>query len=697
MAGTDLVFRQAPAGAQPVELVFGDDGGSVAPPNATLAIVGTLPLLGRSVPISAHRSSALAIAGMLPPLAGRAPLRLAAIVGLAAVLPPLGGTIGLSAASKVTVDVRGVLPPLQGSVLFGRVLRISGGGALPRLGGSLGLRYASNAARPTVARVSAAWQGAAAISGTSAHGWQDAVSKPASVSARWQGATPRVAGVSSAWTDTLRVPRSTGAVWEDAVATHRVLGAAWQDTLRLRAGASARWQDGVQAQAANVAIFQDMSRDRRPWLGTSWQDGVRALASLVETGQYADVVRAWWVVVAQTGMPPPIGRRVVATPPAVDPCYVPPHGDAVHLVFADSWASSTDLVFICDRHDSQPPSAPRYVIPLLEIYMQVHVIDAVLLPGLEPVALRSATLATDADGYGWTLSASGPEHLLDQLAKVAGVPRQVRITVDGIPFVFAVTGLSRTRKWGERAVAVEGYSVTGLLAEPWMPSQGWASTAARTAQQLVIGALDMTGVDLDWQLTDWIVPPAAWTHTGAPLSVAQRIAEAAGAIVDSDRALPLLRLLPRYPLMPWEWRDAAPDVELPLAAVVADSLQPVERPAWNAVYVGGTTAGGVLGQVKRAGTAGDILAAQVTDALITHADAARQRGRSVLGAAGTVALQPLTLPVLTGGALPGVLAKNQLVKVVEPGETWRGLVRGVSLNIDMPKVRQTVTLERHLP
>ena len=73
--------------------------------------------------------------------------------------------------------------------------------------------------------------------------------------------------------------------------------------------------------------------------------------------------------------------------------------------------------------------------------MSVHSIDAVMLPSLEPVAFSAATLSADADGYGWRLSASGFGDLFNQLAPVAGVPAQVRITVDEDSFVGTGLGL----------------------------------------------------------------------------------------------------------------------------------------------------------------------------------------------------------------------------------------------------------------
>ena len=114
----------------------------------------------------------------------------------------------------------------------------------------------------------------------------------------------------------------------------------------------------------------------------------------------------------------------------------------------------------------------------------------------------------------------------------------------------------------------------------------------------------------------------------------------------------------------------------------------------NGVYVTGTTQG-VNAFVRRAGTQGDKLAAQQTDPLIVHQDAAMQRGLAVLGKGGTRYDVSLELPILTGANQPGVIDVGHLVQVNDP-TPWRGRVRSVSVSHDWPKARQTIVLERHL-
>ncbi|MBD9407125.1 hypothetical protein IB236_17405 [Acidovorax sp. ACV02] len=344
-----------------------------------------------------------------------------------------------------------------------------------------------------------------------------------------------------------------------------------------------------------------------------------------------------------------------------------------------------------------PPGSvdePIYQIPLLRCYVTVHSIQAELLPSLERVQLSGVSIASNDDGFGWTLSATGPEHLIDQLALVGGLPARVRVTIDGIDWVFAVDPPERTRKFADRKVSVVGQSVTALLGDPYLPASNWDNSAAPfTAQQLVAQALEFTGVDIDWGITDWLVPAGAWSFQGTPLAVAQRVAEAVGAVVRSHRTDETLQFAPRYPALPWEW-DATPlDVQMPGQLMTSDSLQNRRNPDWEAVYVLGQVHG-QKGHVVRTGTAGAVLAPQVIDSLITHPDAVRQRGSAVLGAAGRGYTQSMTVPLLTGESYPGLILPGYLLQVDEPGLSWRGLVRGITITESAPTVRQQLVVER---
>jgi hypothetical protein len=351
--------------------------------------------------------------------------------------------------------------------------------------------------------------------------------------------------------------------------------------------------------------------------------------------------------------------------------------------------------------DPELPAALFYILPA-RFYMTAHTIFAQRLPDLADIPIFEATVAADSGSYCWSLQASGPASLFELLAPVDGLPVQLRVTLDGMPWVFAIDAISRNRQFGRSGVSVQGRSVTALIGAPYLRATTRDNAGgALLAQQLAVAALDTTGIDLDWGLTDWLVPAGAWSHQGTPLDAVQAIAQAAGGYLQSHRST--ATLLARHPYAqragdlpgaPWGWMTGAADVELATDALITEGVERKDGSDINAVYVSGTTAG-LLALVKRTGSAADKLASPITDSLITHADAARQRGLAVLGSAGNKYAVRLELPVLTGSSEPGVLDVGQLVQV-NASIPWRGRVRAVSVSAKRPILRQTVTLERHL-
>lgn len=584
-----------------------------------------------------------------------------------------GPRVGLRIVRRKTAVVRAVLPGARVA---------------------LQAEYHSRTDRPTVGISPTRFQAAARIARPQAGLYQQGQPVQHSSVARAEHARTIGAGLQAAWEQASAVHAAIVSAAQEG----RHAGAAqlqgWQEASRRRWATLQAWQEAGRAGRSVVQGFEQAWR-RRAAAASDFTQGYVAGASVHTDFRHGLGLRVVLQSRYEEARRPGPGVTAPVIPPVEPPCYVPAVGGPVDLVFSHLWTGSTHLVFVCCK-DGSDPEPPRYVIPLLRVYMTVHYIDAVLLPSLERVPLQSISITTNDDEYGWTMSASGKLPLLDQLAPQQGVPRQIRVTIDGIQWVFAVDPPARTRKFPEHTVQVTGRSVTSLLAAPDFPSSDWSSTMPRTAQQLVLEALDLTGVGLDWQLDDWLVPANIWSHSGTPLSVAQRIAEAAGGVVRSHRFEPQLQIAPRYPHMPWAWGDAVPDVRMPAQIITSDSLQAARAAHYNAVYVAGTGQGLPLGHVVRAGTAGDRLAPQVTDALITDIVSARLRGQSVLAESAITHQQPITVPLLTGGTNPGLILPGYLIEVQEPAETWRGLVRGITVSVDAPTVRQTLDVERSI-
>ena len=82
----------------------------------------------------------------------------------------------------------------------------------------------------------------------------------------------------------------------------------------------------------------------------------------------------------------------------------------------------------------------------------------------------------------------------------------------------------------------------------------------------------------------------------------------------------------------------------------------------------------------------------VTDALITHADAARQRGVRELAAGGRQAMVSLQLPVLE---TTGVIPPGKMVRYVDGSTTRVGITRSVQVDVRMPEIFQSIEVETY--
>lgn len=500
----------------------------------------------------------------------------------------------------------------------------------------------------------------------------------------------------------------TGGRFQDGMGASSSLGARWQDgNPEQRMDRVGKFQDGASARRSLGGRFQDGHHDRRPSRTTRWADADARRKSSTTRGGYGKPTQLGRYSPFQEAWPPRSGQYVHPVVPPVPPPY---WGTA--LLFQCPPVAAPHLLFGLYPCSGADPSVPAFfqILPA-RFYMTAHSIYAQTLPDLADVPIFEATVAADSGSYCWSLSASGPASLFEQLAPVGGLPAQIKLTLDGIPWVFAVDSLARTHAFGQTGVKVQGRSVTALIAAPYLRATTRNNATDQTAQQLAIDALAGTGIALDWGIgegllsnggmIDWLVPSGAWSHQGTPLDAVQAIVQSAGGYLQSHRSAATLQARHPYgqrigdaPGAPWGWGTGAADVELALDALITEGVQRKDGAAINAVYVSGTSAG-VLALVKRTGTAGDALAAMVTDPLITSAVAARQRGLSVLGAAGHKYAVSLDLPVLTGAGQPGVVEVGQLVQV-NAAVPWRARVRSVSVQAKQPTLRQSITLERHL-
>lgn len=316
------------------------------------------------------------------------------------------------------------------------------------------------------------------------------------------------------------------------------------------------------------------------------------------------------------------------------------------------------------------------------------------------LGVHGLRLAVDADSWMWSWSADLDRSEYSALLALDGEPLDLLASVNGYDWRVRTVGMpTRTRSFNSDACSLRGGGRLAWLAAPEASPATYSNATAMSAQQLMAMALTTNGVslgvDIDWQIDDWQVPAGAWSLRGTPFQGVQDVADAVRAIIQSHRTDNKLTIMPRYPVAPWAWADATPDISIPLDALDAEATQSVVRPDYNAIYVSGQ-AYGVLGRVVRSGTAADKEAPQVSHALIGDATAVRQRGLAELGDTGKQLLVTIDMDISTDVPLAQL---NQLAAIDPSESNWRGLVRGLKVTAERPNdalvVSQSVQLERH--
>ena len=578
----------------PVELVFGDDGGGAQVPNATLAVAARMP--GLRVRSLVHVRKDLVAAGRMPGL------RCSALVRYNTDAPR-------PVVAEVVADAQQAQPVEQGWVTGWQDTD-----ALPA-----GWVSTAQDAKPLQEQFGIAWQ--------------DGQRQGVAVQGRFQQARPLPGA-------------TTQARWQEAQSVRVGLQATAQDAAPVRAGWSVRFQESLRDRRRMVEATAQDAMGLQYLFTTSAGPSVQLYRGF--EGRYQQAMRSP-AGKSQTQPPEPekpgCYEQLVGGP--IKLLFCKPWAASTALVFA-----------CCKDGGPQPGKVivpVRKVYIVLNQIMLTRLDSGVELPALAfnmSLDFQSWTwnwtaslhrdaalhLGRDADG--------DPAQFL---ANVNGVPFKLRLERTSRDRRFLPQERWSVSGRGLAAVLAEPWAQSMPFGSP---------TQTMTAQQLAVEVLKVNGVSIgwgiDWQLEDWQVPAGAWTLQGSYIDAINDIAAAAGGYVQPHNTDQVLRILPKYPAAPWHWGDVVPDFEIPSAVAEVEGTEFVDKPDYNRVFVGGMSTG-VFGPITRAGTAGDLIAPQVMHALITDSTVHRQRGLAELADSGRQARVSLSMQVLpeTGVILPG--------------------------------------------
>lgn len=614
--------------------------------------------------------------------------------------PPINLTFGAEdtggEGDTRTLNIAGKLPQLRGSGVLSLVRTMTVEGRLPGLHSAGALIYASRTSRPTVGEVQQKFQQAVPTSEQVQDRYQQAVRITLPTDQRFQDADPVRVFAQDRWQDARRTRRSTTQRYQDGVPVRREVSSRWQTGILVRNARTTRYQDGLPMFDARGIRFQQGLK-RRNWVGQHYRHAVRMNAGWQETEGYAVPFRWGRGSRYQDAIRPPPGMYVPPGPQPEDPCYVPPPANAVELLFSRGPGTPALLLFSCETHGEEPPTETVYV-PIKRVYIVLNDVWLKRFDTGDLIPTESMSLSIDVDSWTYSFSATCPKHALSVLDPTADAGSQeVVMSINGRSHRLRIESISTDRRFANTSVRLQGRGRNAELDQPYSPIQNFGNTDMRTANQLMEDVLTLSGIPLgwtvNWGLEDWNVPAGAFSHQGTYQSAINAIAAAAGGYVHPHPSDKELFVRPRYPAAPWQWATlATPDFSLPAAVVTNEGIEWQDKPNYERVWVSGQNVG-VLGRVTRPGVAGDVLAPMVTDALITDAVAARQRGMAVLSDIGKQALVTLRLPVLGS---TNIITPGKFVEYVDGAVERLGVVRAVSVDVAYPSVSQRIIVETHL-
>jgi hypothetical protein len=380
---------------------------------------------------------------------------------------------------------------------------------------------------------------------------------------------------------------------------------------------------------------------------------------------------------------------------------------AVQAVGGAAWADGASLQSIGSPYTPPPPPSgatvvtPGSLAPLTEILpAATYTSDlAVTVRNLRIEGAEGAIEATRGsinieDGSAlWRLSCEVPRAAYDVM-RAGEQPPLVGVQLAGREWAFVVDGMDAPRAFVEDTVRLEGLSLAALADAPYELAQNWINDAPSSAAQIAALAQTFTGLDVSWRAPDWDIPAGNWSFNGSPWGAVLSVAAPISAVVEADPAALAVVVSPRYPVMPNAWATTPPDVQVPAAAVLSETVRAMHQPPYTGVYVAGAAA--TVAAVRLAGTSGAEQAPMVVSELLTDLPGQVERARTILAQSGAAEMVSRTLQVLDGPGQPGVIMRGQLVRWVDPEATWTGMVRSTRVDWSFGDVLQTVGCERRL-
>ncbi|MDP5206626.1 hypothetical protein ORI99_06160, partial [Alishewanella sp. SMS9] len=287
--------------------------------------------------------------------------------------------------------------------------------------------------------------------------------------------------------------------------------------------------------------------------------------------------------------------------------------------------NAPDLPTVDTTKPIRPPRRRSYIMrPELRCYR--------LSDNLE-INIISATWSLSRSNWAATINlACGSRIDRDRL--LSGGPQKFKLLINGYEFYGIAEEGSMSHSFGQSSWGISARSSIAELASPNVAASSYSNATAKTVAALISDELAGTDWLVDFDMTDYTVPANVFSYQNkTPMEAIAQIVAGMGGMIYPDGATNTLHIKPQWPVVPWAMTLEVPDIAIHDGVILNYSCSPASSPFYNAVFVRGEQQG-VECKVRRTGSAGDIIAPDVVDAIITDQQAARQRGTAILADCG---------------------------------------------------------------
>jgi hypothetical protein len=312
-----------------------------------------------------------------------------------------------------------------------------------------------------------------------------------------------------------------------------------------------------------------------------------------------------------------------------------------------------------------------------------------------PIVVTSVSISDNRGQF----TSSGSIEFSSRGDALNAINQLLLVQINGYDFYLLPEEISRNQSFGQSQFSASCRSRTAQLAAPLRAPISYSNTVDRSVAGIMGDILTASGWSVELVgFLDFNIPAGVFSITGkAPIESVNEIADMIGCIVIPNEFSSVLRIVPRWPVTPWNFATAVPSIAVHDAVIISYSSRDEFNQLCDSCWVRGEQQG-VSRHVKRTGTAGNIPTSDVSNALIVTDTAARLVGTAKIADTGRKERVTISLPVMVD--LPP-LVKGMLIGVNYFGEIYKATCDSVSISASVNSdgdidVTQTANLIRHM-